>query len=185
MNRLIPRRTTFSLDFCQRMKRRRIPLMCHGFRRRRRDERCATAIATSHASSRGMRCIRREVRSVMTRPLPGTPIVRCVSCGGTRLIPLTFPGLRRRTQSERRARPSTKCVTCGSRYVGTQPLPTESASVSVAERDDANRSAPWGPALAEWALLMDRGRNRTGARPQNAADRTPQAQSLRQPVLQT
>ncbi len=121
----------------------------------------------------------------MTRPLLGTPIVRCVSCGGSRLIPLTFPGLRRMTQSERRARPSTKCVTCGSRYVGMQPLPTESALISVAERDDANRSAPWGPALAEWALSMDSGKNRTWARPQNAADRTPPTQSLRQLVLQT
>jgi hypothetical protein len=33
------------------------------------------------------------------------------------------PGVRRTRQSELGARPSTKCVTCGTRYVGAQPLP--------------------------------------------------------------
>lgn len=126
-----------------------------------------------------------EVHAHPVRQLPDTPIVRCASCGGSRLIPLTYPGVRRTTQSERRARPSTKCVTCGSRYAGTQPLPTEKALISVAERDDANRSAPWGPALAEWALRIDGGENRAWTHAQSAADRTPAIQSLRQTVLQT
>lgn len=126
-----------------------------------------------------------EVHAQPVRQLPDTPIVRCFSCDGARLIPLTYPGVRRTTQSERRARPTTKCVSCGSRYVGTQLLPTESALISVAERDDANRSAPWGPALAEWALRIDAGKNRAWTHAQNAADRTPSTQSLRQMVLQT
>jgi hypothetical protein len=90
----------------------------------------------------------------MTRTIPDTTIDRCVACDGMRLVALTFPG-RRTRQSERGARPSTKCVTCGTRYVGTQPLPAASGLISVSDRDDANRSAPWGPALAEWALRMD------------------------------
>jgi hypothetical protein len=100
--------------------------------------------------------IRLEVRSDMTRTIPDTTINRCVACHGVRLIALTFPGVRQTTQSERGARPSTKCVTCGARYVGTQPLPVASGLISVSDRDDANKSASWGPALAKWALRMER-----------------------------
>ena len=103
--------------------------------------------------------IRLEVRSDMTRTIPDTTIDRCVACDGMRLIALTFPGVQRTRQSERGARPRTKCVTCGTRYVGTHPLPAASGLISISDRDDANRSAPWGPALAAWALRMDTGTN--------------------------
>jgi hypothetical protein len=106
----------------------------------------------------------------MTRTIRDTTIDRCVACGGIRLIALAFPGVHRTRQSERGARPSTKCVICGTRYVGTEPLPAASGLISVSDRDDANRSAPWGPALAEWALRMDTRKN-----PQSA-------QTQRQPV---
>lgn len=102
----------------------------------------------------------------MARAIPDTTIDRCVACDGMRLIALTFPGVRRTRQSERGARPSTKCVTCGTRYVGTQPLPAASGLISVSDRDDANRSAPWGPALAEWALRMDTRTNLQNAQTQ-------------------
>jgi hypothetical protein len=95
----------------------------------------------------------------MTQTIPDPAIDRCVACDGTRLIALTFPGVRRTRQSERGARPRTKCVTCGTRYVGTHPLPAASGLISISDRDDANRSAPWGPALAAWALRMDTGTN--------------------------
>jgi hypothetical protein len=110
--------------------------------------------------------IRLEVHSNMTRTIPDTTIDRCVACDAMRLIPLTFPGVRRTRQSERGARPSTKCVTCGTRYVGTHPLPAASGLISVSDRDDANRSAPWGPALAAWALRMDTRKNRQTAETQ-------------------
>jgi len=45
--------------------------------------------------------------------------------------------------------------------------------ISLAARDDANRSAPWGRALAEWAVLIDSAKKRPGAERQNPADRTP------------
>jgi hypothetical protein len=109
----------------------------------------------------------------MTRQLPDASDVRCVGCGGTRLIPLTFRGARRTRQSELPVRPNAKCVICGLRYIGTQPLPREGAFISLAARDDANRSAPWGRALAEWAVLIDSAKQRPGAETQNPADRTP------------
>lgn len=102
----------------------------------------------------------------MTRTIPDTTIDRCVACDGTRLIALTFPGVRRTRQSDWGARPSTKCVTCGTRYVGTQPLPAASGLISVRDRADANRSAPWGLALAEWALAMDTRKNLQNAQTQ-------------------
>jgi hypothetical protein len=109
----------------------------------------------------------------MTRQLPDAPVVRCIGCGGARLIPLTFRGARRTRQSELPVRPNAKCVTCGLRYVGTQPLPREGAVISVAARDDANKSAPWGLALAAWAALSDSAKKRPDAQTQNSADRTP------------
>jgi hypothetical protein len=90
----------------------------------------------------------------MTRQLPDAPVFRCVGCDGIRLIPLTFRGARGTRQSEP-VRPNAKCVTCGLRYIGTQPLPRDGAFISLAARDDANRSAPWGGALAEWAVQTD------------------------------
>jgi len=109
----------------------------------------------------------------MTRQLPDAPVVRCVGCGGTRLIPLTFHGGRRTKRSELPVRPNAKCVTCGLSYIGTQPLPRGGALISLAARDDANRSAPWGRALAEWAVRIDGAKKRPDAETQNPADRTP------------
>jgi hypothetical protein len=109
--------------------------------------------------------IRLEVRSDMTRTIPDTTIDRCVACDGIRLIALTFPGVGRTRQFERGTRPSAKCVTCGTRYVGPEPLPAASGLISVSDRD-ANRSAPWGPALAEWALRIDTRKNRQTAQTQ-------------------
>jgi hypothetical protein len=109
----------------------------------------------------------------MTRQIPDAPVVRCAGCGGTRLIPLTFRGARRTRQSELPVRPNAKCVTCGLRYIGTHPVPRDGAFISLAARDDANRSAPWGRALAEWAVRTDRATKRPGAETQNSADRTP------------
>ena len=109
----------------------------------------------------------------MTRQLPDPPVGRCVGCGGTRLIPLKFRGARRARQSELPVRPNAKCVTCGLRYIGTQPLPGEGAFISLAARDDANMSAPWGRALAEWAVYTDSVMELRGAQTQNSADRTP------------
>jgi|SRR5450631_4322971 hypothetical protein len=105
----------------------------------------------------------------MTRQIPDAPVFRCVGCGGTRLIPLTFRGVRRTRQSELPVRLSAKCVTCGLRYVGTQPLPRERAFISVAARDDANKSAPSGLALAEWAALIDSAKKRPVAQTQHSA----------------
>jgi hypothetical protein len=114
----------------------------------------------------------------MTRQIPDAPVFRCVGCGGARLIPLTFRGARRTRQSELPFRPDAKCVTCGFRYIGTQPLPRDGASISLAARDAANRSAPWGGALAEWAVLIDSAKKRPGAETHNSADRTPASPSL-------
>jgi hypothetical protein len=114
----------------------------------------------------------------MTRQLPDAPVVRCVGCGGTQLIPLTFRGARRTRQSELPVRPNAKCVTCGLRYLGTQPLPREGAFISLAARDDANRSAPWGGALAEWAVHIDSVMELRGAQTQDSADRTPASPAL-------
>jgi hypothetical protein len=114
-----------------------------------------------------------RVRSAMTRQIPDAPVVRCAGCRGTRLIPLTFRGARRTKQSELPVRPNAKCVTCGLRYIGTQPLPRDGALISLAVRDAANRSAPWGRALAEWAVRIDSVKQRPGAETQNPADRTP------------
>jgi hypothetical protein len=68
-------------------------------------------------------------------------------------------------------RPNAKCVTCGLRYIGTQPLPRDGAFISLAARDNSNRSAPWGGALAEWAVRIDSAKKRPGAETQNSADR--------------
>jgi hypothetical protein len=121
----------------------------------------------------------------MTRQLPDPPVGRCVGCGGTRLIPLKFRGARRARQSELPVRPNAKCVTCGLRYIGTQPLPRDGAVISLAARDDANRSAPWGRALTEWAVLIDSAKKRPGAETQNPADRTPAPQPGMLAVLAT
>jgi hypothetical protein len=107
----------------------------------------------------------------MTRQIPDAPVFRCVGCGGTRLIPLTFRGARRTRQSELPARPNAKCVTCGVRYIGTEPLPRHGAFISLAARDAANRSAPWGRALTEWAVLIDNATKRPCTETQNSADR--------------
>jgi hypothetical protein len=128
--------------------------------------------ATTYSSSQGKRRIRHEVRSALTRQLPDAPVVRCVGCGGTRLIPLTFRGARRTGRSELPVRPNAKCVTCGLSYIGTQPLPRDGAFISLAALDDANRSAPWGRALAEWAVRIDSAKKRPRAETQNPADRT-------------
>jgi hypothetical protein len=109
----------------------------------------------------------------MTRQLPDAPVARCVGCGGTRLTPLTFRSARRTRQSELPVHPNAKCVTCGLRYIGMQPLPREGAFISVAARDDANKSEPWGLALAEWATLIDGAKTRPVAETQNSAGRTP------------
>jgi len=45
--------------------------------------------------------------------------------------------------------------------------------ISLAARDAANRSAPWGRALAEWAVRIDSVKQRPGAETQNPADRAP------------
>ena len=121
----------------------------------------------------------------MTRHLPDPPVLRCVGCGGTRPIPLTFRGARPTRQPELPVRPNAKCVTCGLRYVGTQPLPRESAFISVAARDDANTSAPWGLALAEWAALIDSAKKRPVAQTENSADRTPATPPGMPVVLET
>jgi len=114
-----------------------------------------------------------RVRSAMTQQIPDAPVFRCIGCGGTRLIPLTFRGAWRTRQSELPVRPNAKCVMCGLRYIGTQPVPREGAFISLAARDDANRSAPWGRALAEWAVRIDGAKKRPGTETQNPADRTP------------
>jgi hypothetical protein len=49
------------------------------------------------------------------------------------------------------------CITCGRRYAGTQLLAADITTISLAALKDANESAPWGPALAEWDLLIDTG----------------------------
>lgn len=109
----------------------------------------------------------------MTRQLPDAPVVCCVGCGGTRLIPLTFRGALRTKRSELPVRPNAKCVTCGLSYIATQPLPRDGGLISLAARDDANRSAPWGRALAEWAVRIDSAKKRPDAETQKPADRTP------------
>jgi hypothetical protein len=109
----------------------------------------------------------------MTRQIPDAPGFRCVGCSEMRLIPLTFRSDRRTRQSELPVRPNAKCVNCGLRYIGTQPLPREGAVLSVEARSDANKSAPWGRALAEWAALIDSAKRRPLAETQTSADRTP------------
>jgi hypothetical protein len=109
----------------------------------------------THSSSAGQWQIRYEVRSVVSRQIPDVPAFRCVGCGGTRLLPLTFAGSRRTRRSELPVRPKAKCITCGCRYVGTHVLPAESTLIWLAAYTDANQSAPWGPALAEWSLHLD------------------------------
>jgi hypothetical protein len=141
---------------------------------------------TSNASSEGRQQIRYEVGSAVSRRIPDAPIDRCVRCGGPRLIPLTFPGARRAEQFELPDRPSAKCVTCGCRYVGTQPVPAvESGLISPAERENANQSAPWGHALAEWALLMHSGRHQSSVQTQHSPDRTLATQSGVRAVRET
>lgn len=139
----------------------------------------------THSSSDGQRQIRHEVRSVVSRKIPDAPTLRCVGCGGTRLIPLTFAGSRRTRRSELLVRPNAKCITCGCRYVGTHVLPAESALIWLAALKDANQSAPWGPALAEWGLLLDSGSRGLSAQTQTSADRTPAIRSRLQMLLQT
>jgi hypothetical protein len=107
----------------------------------------------------------------MTRQIPDAPVFRCVGCDGTRLIPLTFRGAR--GNPSYLSAPKAKCVTCGLRYIGTQPLPRDGAFISLAARDEANMSAPWGGALAEWAVYTDSVMELPGAQTQNSADRTP------------
>jgi hypothetical protein len=148
----------------------RVGCVSRGLKARRAAQRRAPRL--THPRKESGR-IRREVRSAMTRQIPDAPVVRCAGCGGTRLIPLTFRGARRTKQSELPVRPNAKCVTCGLRYIGTQPLPREGALISLAARDAANRSAPWGRVLAEWAVLIDSAKKRLGAETQNPADRTP------------
>jgi hypothetical protein len=121
----------------------------------------------------------------MTRQIPDAPDFRCVGCGGTRLMPLTFREARRTRQSELPVRPDAKCVTCGFRYIGSQRLPGDGAFILLAARDAANRSAPWGSALAEWAVLIDGAKKRPGAETQNPADRTPAPPSGMPAVLVT
>lgn len=137
------------------------------------------------ASSEGQRQIRREVGSAVSRQIPDTPILRCVGCGGTRLIPLTFAGSRRTRRSEVVDRASAKCVTCGCRYVGVHVLPAERTLVSLAAVNDANRLAPWGPALAEWRLLLDTERRDSSAQTPASAHRRPATRSRFQLVLET
>ena len=122
----------------------------------------------------------------MSRQIPDAPIDRCVRCGGPRLIPLTFPGSRRAGRFELPIRPSSKCVTCGCRYVGTQPVPAgESGLISPPERENANQSAPWEHALAEWALLIHSERHHSSAQTQHSADRTLALQSGLRAVRET
>lgn len=106
----------------------------------------------------------------MSRQIPDAPTFRCVGCGGTRLVPMTYAGSRRPRRSELAVRASAKCITCGYRYVGTQLLPAESALISLAAVNDANGSAPWGPALAEWGLLLDTGHRGSSAQPPTSAE---------------
>jgi len=63
---------------------------------------------------------------VVSRQIPDAPAFRCVGCGGTRLLPLTFASSRRTWRSELPVRSNAKCITCGCRYVGTHVLPAES-----------------------------------------------------------
>jgi hypothetical protein len=135
----------------------------------------------THSSS-GQGQIRYEVRSVVSRQIPDAPVFRCVGCGGTRLVPLTFAGSRRTRRSELPVHPNAKCITCGRRYVGTHVLPAESTLIWLAACTDANQSAPWGPALAEWNLLLDKGSRGLGAQTQTSADRT-QAIRVKSPVV--
>jgi len=121
----------------------------------------------------------------VSRQIPDTPTLRCVGCGGTRLIPLTFAGSRRTRRSEFADRASAKCVTCGCRYLGVRLLPAASALISLAAVNDANRSAPWGPALAEWRLLLDTERRGSSAQTLTSAHRRPAARSRFQLVLET
>jgi|SRR5450755_3621607 len=136
----------------------------------------------THSSSSGQWQIRYEVRSVVSRQIPDAPAFRCVGCGGTRLVPLTFAASRRRRRSELPVRPNAKCITCGCRYVGTHVLPAASTLIWLAACADANQSAPWGPALAEWSLLLDRGSRGLSAQTETSGDRTQAIQS-REPVV--
>ena len=134
----------------------------------------------THSSSEARRQMRDEVHSVVSREIPEAPTLRCVGCGGTRLIPLTFAGSQRTRRSELPVPPNAKCITCGCRYVGTHLLPPENALNWLAALKDANQTAPWGPALAEWSLLLDRESRGLGAQTQTSADRT---QAIRSPSL--
>jgi hypothetical protein len=136
----------------------------------------------THSSSVGQWQIRYEVRSVVSRQIPDVPAFRCVGCGGSRLLPLTFADSRRTKRSEPPVRPNAKCITCGCRYVGTHVLPAESTLIWLAACTDANQSAPWGPALGEWSLLLDRGNRGLSAQTQTSGDRT-QAIRSRVPVV--
>jgi hypothetical protein len=110
----------------------------------------------SRAIHSGFRTSHWGVGDITTR-LSDTPTLRCGGCDGDRFIRLTFPNYGRTTRTELPPHPTAKCAICGLRYVGTQPrLVTNGATISLAERDDANTSAPWGRALAEWALLTER-----------------------------
>jgi hypothetical protein len=120
----------------------------------------------------------------VTRRIPDAPTFRCVRCDGTRLIPLTFAGPRRTWRSELGVRANAKCVTCGCRYAGTQLLVAESALISLAAVADANASAPWGPALAEWGVLLDSGHRASSAQMPTRADGTRAIGSRLQGVLQ-
>lgn len=126
-----------------------------------------------------------EVHSVVSREIPDVPTLRCVGCGGTRLIPLTFADSERTRRSELPVPPNAKCITCGRRYVGTHLLPSENAVIWLAALKDANQAAPWGPALAEWGLFLDRESRSSGAQTQSSADRTQAIRPRSLTVLQT
>jgi hypothetical protein len=136
----------------------------------------------THSLSAGQRQIRDEVRGMVSRKIPDAPAFRCVGCGGTRLLPLTFAGSRRTRRSELPVRPNAKCITCGSRYIGTHVLPAESTLIWLAACTDANQSAPWGLALAEWGLLLDGGSRGVSFQTQTPGART-QAIRSRLPVV--
>lgn len=72
----------------------------------------------------------------MTTHLPAIPALRCVGCGGERLIPLTFPRLRKANWMDPVLRPTAKCVTCGQCYFGAHNRPiSPSASAQTTEDD--------------------------------------------------
>lgn len=119
---------------------------------------------------------------MVSRQIPDAPAFPCVSCGVTRLLPLTFAASRRTRRSELPVRPNAKCITCGCRYVGTHALPAESTLIWLAACADANQTAPWGSALAEWGLLLDRRSRGLSAQTQTSGDRTQAIQS-RVPVV--